>query len=130
MRNLRIVLALGWAILGIALLIAGVMDWLSWQHEPVLSKSSLQWWSSTAIIPGAIAVLTGALIWRTNSLSQYVGYFAASIFAVYVVYILLLTPSESIVRPMLALQVSVLCLSVATFFYLLAQRRASRSDSA
>jgi hypothetical protein len=117
MRALKVVVAACWILLGAGLAVSGVVEWWSWRDDPILSASSLRWWHSTGIVPGALAIGVGALVWKEIAFARLAAFLLGTVFALYVIYILLLTRPEHLVRPMLVLQILVLALSVLTAVY-------------
>lgn len=123
--NARIALAALWLLFGIGLIAEGVYEISQWSTEPVLRESSLRWWHSTGIVPGALSVLLAYQLFRAQALAKYLGYFLAALLTLYVLYILALTPAEFIVRPMLLLQIFVIALCIATSVFLYKGNRRS-----
>jgi hypothetical protein len=119
MNRVALVLAVLWGLLGLGLVIDGVVESSSWTGDPGLAGSSLRWWHSTLIVPGVVAMLFAILLPRGGLAAAVLGYPVAAIFTLYVVYILLLTPSTRLLQPMLALQALVLGLTIATVVYLI-----------
>ena len=121
----RLVFAIVWALLGLGLVGEGIYEVSQWASDPVLAGSSLRWWNSTGIVPGALALIFSYQLLAGHRTAGYLGLFLASALTLYVLYILALTPSEHIVRPMLALQIFVvaLCIGTGMFFYRNRQRQ-------
>ena len=109
------------------LVIDGIVESLSWAGDPTLSGSNLRWWYSTLIIPGVVAALFALVLLRGSPIVRPLGYSVAAVFALYVVYIMLITPSPHLVIPMFVLQLLVLGLAVVTMIYL-AKVRGTRGD--
>jgi hypothetical protein len=118
MKMLGRVLSLSWLLLGTGLVIDGVYEALLWSGDPMLEQSSLRWWHSTGIIPGVLAVALGFYLTKPGTLQNYLGYPLAILFSLYVFYIFSITPLEFRLRPMLALQLVVVALSISTVFFL------------
>src|SRR5262245_51146523 len=108
-RNL---LAILWLLFGVGLVSEGIYEVTQWSAQPVLRESSLRWWHSTGILPGALSVLLAYLLFKRQGMARHLGYFLVVILILYVLYILALTPAESIVRPMLVLQIFVIALCI------------------
>ena len=128
MSSLRVSVAICWILLGAGLLMDGVLDWWSWLDNPILTASSLRWWHSTNIIPGLFAIIVGVLLWKEVAFARLAAFVLASVFTLYTIYIMLITRPERLLelRPMLALQILVLALSVVTAYYaVLGLRRSS-----
>jgi uncharacterized membrane protein HdeD (DUF308 family) len=124
--NARTALAVLWLLFGIGLVAEGIYEVAQWSADPALRESSLRWWHSTGIVPGALSVLLAYQLFRAQALAKYLGYFMATVLTLYVLYILALTPVEFIVRPMLLLQIFVIVLCIATSVFLYrANRRSS-----
>jgi hypothetical protein len=122
MKMLGRVLSLSWLLLGIGLFIDGVYEVLLWSGDPILEQSSLRWWHSTGIIPGMFAAALGFYLTKPGTLRNYLGYPLAVLFSLYVLYILDITPNGFRLRPMLALQIAVIALSIGTIFFLWKKR--------
>lgn len=130
MSGLRAALAICWTLLGVGLAIDGLADWWSWQGNPVLTASSLRWWHSTNIIPGVLSVIVGALLWKEIRFARLYACILAIAFSLYTIYIMLLTRPERLVelRPMMALQILVLLLSVVTVYFAVIGLRSSHAS--
>jgi hypothetical protein len=120
--NGRLALGVVWSILGVALVGEGIYEATQWSADPALGESSLRWWHSTGIIPGVLCVLFAYQLIVGARTAKYLGYFLTIVLALYVLYILAITPSEFILRPILAVQIVVLVLCVATCAFLLRSR--------
>lgn len=127
MKRLGLFLAVLWGLLGLGLVIDGIVESLSWAGDPTLAGSNLRWWYSTLIIPGVVAALFALMLLRGTPIVRPLGYSVAAVFALYVVYIMLITPSPHFLRPMLVLQWLVLGLAVVTMIYL-AKGSGTRTD--
>jgi hypothetical protein len=108
------ILSLGWLMLGIGLVAEGIYETIIWSSDPMLQQSSLSWWHSTGIVPGALAIVLGLRLTKTGKFRMMLGYSLATALILYVLYIFALTPPEARVRPLLALQLYVLILSITT----------------
>jgi len=119
MTRLKIVLVVSWLILGAGLAVDGVVDWWSWQGDPLLLKSPLRWWHSTNIIPGSLAAIAAILLWKEVPFARLAAFLLATVFSLYTIFIMLITRPERVLepRPMLVLQILVLALSVLTVYY-------------
>jgi hypothetical protein len=117
MSALKVAVAICWVLLGAGLLVSGVVEWWSWRDDPILSASSLRWWHSTGIVPGILAVIVGGLVLKEIAFARLAAVLLAILFALYVIYIILITRPEHLVRPMLAVQILVLGLSAVTVYY-------------
>lgn len=123
MKRVGILLAALWGLLGSGLVIDGVVESLSWAGDPTLAGSALRWWHSTLIVPGVVAVLFALMLLRGGPTVHWLGYSVTGVFTLYVFYIMLITPSSHLLSPMLALQLLVIGLAIATVIYL------AKSDS-
>lgn len=112
------ILSLGWLLLGIGLVVDGIYEIFLWGRDPMLQQSSLSWWHSTGIVPGALAIVLGLRLTKAEKLRMILGYSLATTLILYVLYIFAITPPEVRVRPLLALQVYVLILSISTIVLL------------
>lgn len=112
------ILSLGWLLLGIGLVAEGIYETFLWSSDPMLQQSSLSWWHSTGIVPGALAIVLGLRLTKTEKFRMILGYSLATALILYVLYIFAITPPEVRVRPLLALQVYVLILSTSTIVLL------------
>ena len=119
MRPYLKLLAVSWGLLGAAMLIDGVLEVISWSRDSDLSGSSLRWWHSTYMLPGVLAILLAVMIRTGSALTRPVGLFTSFVFALYVIYLMLITPQTLLIRPVLVLQLFVLALSLATITELL-----------
>jgi len=63
------------------------------------------------------------MIRTENALTKPVGLFTGSAFALYVIYVMLITPQAHLIRPTLGLQLFVLALSLATILVLLVRSK-------
>lgn len=117
MSALRLAVAICWMLLGAGLVVDGIVEWWSWQGNPILLASSLRWWRSTQIIPGSLAVIVGVVLWKEIAFARLAAFLLATVFSLYTIYIMLLTPPEHLFRPMLAIQILVLGLSAVTAYY-------------
>lgn len=112
------ILSLGWLILGIGLIAEGIYEAILWSGDSMLQQSSLSWWHSTGIVPGALAIVLGLRLTKTGKFRMILGYSLATALILYVLYIFALTPPEARVRPLLALQLYVLILGISTIVLL------------
>jgi hypothetical protein len=119
MTSLGLVLAICWLLLGSGLVVAGAVEWSSWQDNPILLASSLRWWHSTNAVPGLLAVVVAILLWRRIPFARLAAFLLATVFSLYTIFIMLITPPERALepRPMLVLQILVLALSVLTAYH-------------
>ena len=116
--NSRLALAIAWLLFGSLLLLEGIYEVVQWKTDPMLGESSLRWWHSTGIIPGALSlVLAYQLAWSPK-FAKYLGYFLSVLLLLYTVYVLAITPNEFVFRPMLAVQVFTVLLCIATAVHL------------
>lgn len=123
--NTRISLAILWLLFGVGLVAEGIYEVTQWSAQPVLRESSLRWWHSTGILPGALSVLLAYLLFKRQAMARHLGYFLVVVLILYVLYILALTPAESMVRPMLVLQIFVIALCIGTGVFLYRKKQPS-----
>jgi hypothetical protein len=112
------ILSLGWLILGIGLIADGIYEIFLWGRDPMLQQSSLSLWHSTGIVPGALAIVLSLRLGKAGTFRMFLGYSLATALILYVLYIFAITPPEARVRPLLALQLYVLILSISTIVLL------------
>lgn len=112
------ILSLAWLILGIGLVAEGIYETILWSGDPMLQQSSLSWWHSTGIVPGALSIVLGLRFTKAGKLRMILGYSLATALILYVLYIFALTPPEVRVRPFLAILLYVLFLSISTIVLL------------
>jgi hypothetical protein len=117
MSALKVVVAICWILLGAGLVVSGVVEWWSWRDDPILSASSLRWWHSTGIVPGFLAVIVGGLVFKEIAFARLAAVLLAILFSLYVIYIMLITRPEHLIRPMFVVQILVLGLSAVTVYY-------------
>jgi hypothetical protein len=105
-------------VLGIAIVVAMVVEAIGLMRSEFVNSSGI--WASLLLGAG---IGVGAIVFgvRTRAMDSWVkglGYALCLVLSAYTLYILLITPTDALWRPFLAVQICVLLLSAGTVFYL------------
>jgi len=118
MMKIESALRFAWLLLGVVLVVDGIIDVSSWPTD-ANSFASLRWWNASNIVPGIFALAVAFVLNRDGFAGKIGSFIISLVYALHTVVIIAITAPDNRLNPILAFQVFVISLGIATIVWLL-----------